>query len=154
MGGIRWTEEDLKDYQARQKRQVTPCVQPKLQVLPHPQPVSSGESVADVEKKQKRRKYGNERVQVDGIVFDSRKEARYYEELKMRRVAGDLKLVLLQVPFILPGNIRYKADFLTIDKDGNYEVIDVKSDATRKNRVYINKKKQMAAVWGIEIKEV
>lgn len=144
MGGIRWTEEELKDYQARRKRQALPCVPP----------VPSGVSVADMEKKPKRRKYGNERVQVDGIMFDSQKEARYYEELKMRRAAGDLKLVLLQVPFILPGDIRYKADFVTIDKNGNYEVIDVKSEATRKNRVYINKKKQMAAVWGIEIIEV
>ena len=107
-----------------------------------------------MEEKPKRRKYGNERVQVDGIMFDSRKEARYYEELMLRRKAGDLKLVLLQVPFILPGKIRYKADFLTIDRDGNYEVIDVKSEATRRNRVYINKKKQMKAIWGIEIREV
>lgn len=151
--GLRWTEEDLKDYQARQKRQALPCVQPKRQVLPHPQPVSSG-SVAEMEEKPKRRKYGNERVQVDGIMFDSRKEARYYEELMMRLKAGDLKLVLLQVPFILPGNIKYKADFVTFDKAGNYEVIDVKSDATRRNRVYINKKKQVKAIWGIEIKEV
>ena len=118
-----------------------------------PQPVSS-DSVAEMEEKPKRRKYGNERVQVDGIMFDSRKEARYYEELMLRRKAGDLKLVLLQVPFILPGKIRYKADFLTIDRDGNYEVIDVKSEATRRNRVYINKKKQMKAIWGIEIREV
>ena len=32
--GLRWTEEDLRDYQARQKRQSLPCVQPKRQVLP------------------------------------------------------------------------------------------------------------------------
>ena len=33
-------------------------------------------------------------------------------------------------------------------------VYDAKSEATRKNRVYINKKKQMKACWGIEIREV
>lgn len=141
--GLRWTEEDLKDYQARQKRQALPCVPA----------VPSGVSVADMDRP-KRNKYGNRRVEVDGIRFDSQKEARYYEELMLRYRAGDLKLVLLQVPFILPGPVRYYADFLTIDNDGRFEVIDVKSEATRKNRVYINKKKQMKAVWGIEIKEV
>lgn len=141
--GLRWTEEDLKDYQARQKRQALPCVPP----------VPSGVSVADMDRP-KRNKYGNRRVEVDGIRFDSQKEARYYEELMLRYRAGDLKLVLLQVPFILPGPVKYYADFLTIDNDGRFEVIDVKSEATRKNRVYINKKKQMKAVWGIEIKEV
>lgn len=141
--GLRWTEDDLKDYQARQKRQALPCVPP----------VPSGVSVADMGRP-KRNKYGNRRVEVDGIRFDSQKEARYYEELMLRYRAGDLKLVLLQVPFILPGPVKYYADFLTIDNDGRFEVIDVKSEATRKNRVYINKKKQMKAVWGIEIKEV
>ncbi len=141
--GLRWTEDDLKDYQARQKRQALPCVPA----------VPSGVSVADMDSP-KRNKYGNRRVEVDGIRFDSQKEARYYEELMLRYRAGDLKLVLLQVPFILPGPVKYYADFLTIDNDGRFEVIDVKSEATRKNRVYINKKKQMKAVWGIEIKEV
>ena len=141
--GLRWTEEELKDYQARQKRQALPCVPA----------VPSSVSVADMDRP-KRNKYGNRRAEVDGIRFDSQKEARYYEELMLRYRAGNLKLVLLQVPFILPGPVRYYADFLTIDNDGRFEVIDVKSEATRKNRVYINKKKQMKAVWGIEIKEV
>lgn len=141
--GLRWTEEDLKDYKARQKRQALPCVPA----------VPSSVSLANMDRP-KRNKYGNRRVEVDGIRFDSQKEARYYEELMLRYRAGDLKLVLLQVPFILPGPVKYYADFLTIDNDGRFEVIDVKSEATRKNRVYINKKKQMKAVWGIEIKEV
>jgi len=140
--GLRWTEEDLKDYQARQKQQ------------PKQRSIVSVPMKQRVEDAVRRNKYGNRRVEVDGIRYDSQKEARYYEELMLRYRAGDLKLVLLQVPFILPGPVRYYADFLTIDNDGRFEVIDVKSEATRKNRVYINKKKQMKAVWGIEIKEV
>lgn len=140
--GLRWTEEDLKSYQARQKQQ------------PKQRSIVSVPIKQRVEDAVRRNKYGNRRVEVDGIRFDSQKEARYYEELMLRYRAGDLKLVLLQVPFILPGPVRYYADFLTIDNDGRFEVIDVKSEATRKNRVYINKKKQMKAVWGIEIKEV
>lgn len=140
--GLRWTEEDLKNYQARQKQQ------------PKQRSIVSVPIKQQVEDAVRRNKYGNRRAEVDGIRFDSQKEARYYEELMLRYRAGDLKLVLLQVPFILPGPVRYYADFLTIDNDGRFEVIDVKSEATRKNRVYINKKKQMKAVWGIEIKEV
>ena len=142
--GLRWTEEDLKDYQARQKRQALPCVPA----------IPSGICVADMDKPKKRPKYGNTRVEIDGIKFDSIKEANYYSHLMMLYRAGELRLVLLQVPFILPGNIKYYADFLTIDKTGNFEVIDVKSEATRKNRTYINKKKQVKAVYGIEIVEV
>ena len=105
--------------------------------------------------KPKRQKYGNRRVEVDGLKFDSRHEARVYEELMLRVKAGELRCVIRQVPFDLPGGIRYCADFVTIRPDMSIEaVIDAKSEATRKNRVYINKKKQMKACWGIEILEV
>lgn len=103
----------------------------------------------------RRNKYGNRKIEIDGMKFDSKHEADYYFNVLMGRwMAGELKLVARQVPFDLPGGIRYIADFLTVDAGGNVEVIDAKSEATKKNRVYINKKKQMRAVWGIEIKEV
>ena len=104
--------------------------------------------------KGKASKYGNTPVTVDGKRFDSKHEAEVYGELMLRRRAGELRLVLRQVSFDLPGNIRYVADFVTVDCRGNLEIIDAKSEATRKNRVYINKKKQMASEWGIEIREV
>ena len=104
--------------------------------------------------KGKARKYGNTPVTVDGKRFDSRHEAEVYGELMLRRRAGELRLVLRQVSFDLPGNIRYVADFVTVDCRGNLEIIDAKSEATRKNRVYINKKKQLRAEWGFEIREV
>lgn len=105
--------------------------------------------------KPKRRKYGNRRVEIDGMKFDSKHEAGAYIMLMQRVKAGELKCVLRQVPFDLPGGIRYIADFVTIRPDMSIEaVIDAKSEATKKNRVYINKKKQMKAVWGIEIVEV
>jgi len=141
---LRWTEEDLKDYQARQKRQALPCVPA----------VPSGVSVADVSKP-KRNKYGNRRVEVDGMKFDSQHEADiYFGTLLPSWKCGAVKLLVRQVPFDLPGGIKYIADFLTVSADGIVSVIDAKSEATRKNRVYINKKKQMRAIWGIEIKEV
>lgn len=102
----------------------------------------------------KRQKYGNQRTEVNGKKFDSKHEAEVYLTLVYRLQVGDIRLLLRQVSFDLPGNIRYVADFAIIDKDGRFEVLDAKSEATRKNRVYINKKKQMLTEWGIEIREV
>lgn len=106
--------------------------------------------------KPKRQKYGNRKVTVDGMKFDSQHEADYYFGVLVPRVkAGELRCVCRQVPFDLPGGIRYIADFVTMRPDMSIEaVIDAKSEATRKNRVYINKKKQVRACWGIEILEV
>ena len=36
-------------------------------------------------------KYANKKVQLDGIAFDSRKEAKRYAELKLMEKAGELK---------------------------------------------------------------
>ena len=141
---LRMTEEEYAEFMARQRRAL-PCVAAK----------PSGVSVADMDKP-KRQKYGNRKVAVDGMKFDSQHEANYYFGVLMPRVrAGELKCVCRQVPIDLPGGIRYIADFVTILPDMTIEaVIDAKSDATRKNRTYINKKKQVRACWGIEIKEV
>ena len=104
---------------------------------------------------QKPNKYRNHKVEVDGMKFDSQHEADVYQELMLRVKAGELRIVLRQIPFPLPGGIRYIADFVTIAPDMRIEgVYDAKSPITKKDRVYINKKKQMKAVWDIEIREV
>ena len=140
---LRMTEEEYADMM---KRRALPCVPAK----------PSGVSVADMDAPRKRSKYGNRKVTVDGMKFDSQHEADYYFGVLMPRVkAGELKCVCRQVPIDLPGGIRYIADFVTIKPDMTIEaVIDAKSEATRKNQVYINKKKQVRACWDIEIQEV
>ena len=103
----------------------------------------------------KRPKYGNHRVEVNGMKFDSKHEAEVFLQLDARRRAGELKCVLRQVPFDLPGGIRYMADFVAIGADMSVEgVYDAKSEITKKNRTYINKRKQVLAIYGIEIREV
>lgn len=103
----------------------------------------------------KRPKYGNRITVVDGKKFGSQHEADYYfSVLWPRWMAGELVLLARQVPFDLPGGIKYIADFVTVDAAGRVEVIDAKSAITKKNRTYIDKKKQMKAIWGIEILEV
>ena len=138
---LRMSEEE---YAELVKRRALPCVPARR----------SGVSVADMDAP-KRSKYGNKRVEIDGKKFDSKHEAGAYMMLMQRVRAGELKCVLRQVAFDLPGGIKYIADFVTIRPDMSIEaVIDAKSEATKQNRVYINKKKQMKAIYGIEIVEV
>lgn len=40
-------------------------------------------------------KYSNRKTKIDGIVFASKKEADYYCELKMLKIAGEVKDFLL-----------------------------------------------------------
>ena len=136
---LRWTEEELVAYQ--QKRGNGSNHTTGYYEVP--------------EEPKKRQKYGNRRVEIGGMKFDSQHEANVYMELMLRVRAGELKCVLRQVPFDLPGGIRYIADFVAILPDMRIEgVYDAKSEATKKNRVYINKRKQMKACLGIEIREL
>lgn len=102
----------------------------------------------------KEAKYRNKACWVGEIRFSSRHEARVYEALMEKVRSGELKCVCRQVKFDLPGGIRYFADFVVVRPDYTIEVIDAKSEITKKNRVYINKKKQLKALWGIDIVEM
>jgi len=94
-------------------------------------------------------KYRNKKTIVDGIPFDSKKEARRYQELKLMTRGGLIKKLELQPEFeILPAyrrngkkieKIKYIADFKYIDtKRGITVVEDVKGFKTD---VYKLKKK-------------
>ena len=74
----------------------------------------------------KKTKYRANKTSVDGHTFDSKKEAEYYCELKARLQAKDIRGFCLQPIFILAPGLKYKADFVVIDKEGKAEVIDVK----------------------------
>lgn len=146
MSSLRWTEADLQAYRKRQADGTSGWGVGSVQ---------QGHAPAPEEEAPRRNKYGNCRVEIDGKRFDSKKEARYYLETLLPLLeAGEIKLILRQVRFDLPGGIRYVADFCVLDKAGAFRVIDVKSEITRQNRVYINKRKQMEACWGIVVEEV
>lgn len=66
----------------------------------------------------------------DGIRFDSRKEAEYYKQLIVRKAAGEVIQFLRQVPFHLPGGVRYVCDFMVFLADGSVEFIDTKGFKT------------------------
>ena len=110
------------------------------------------------------RKYHNKKTMFDGIKFDSKKESQYYAILKVLEKAGKIRDLRLQVPFVLIETFKvddrtyrktkYIADFTYYDDKDKLHVIDVKSDATRKDKTYQLKKKLMAWKYGIEIEEV
>ena len=106
------------------------------------------------QKPQKRSKYGNRRTEYAGKIFDSAPEAEYYKALEMLQRAGEIRGFAWQQTFLLPGGVKYIADFVRLNNDGTYTVLDAKSEATRKDKTYRLKKRQMREVLGIEIVEV
>ena len=68
----------------------------------------------------KKTKYRANKTSVDGHTFDSQKEANYYNMLKLRLQAKDIKGFCLQPTFILAPGLKYKADFITFNNDGTY----------------------------------
>ncbi len=94
-------------------------------------------------------KYNAVKTQIDGIIFDSKKEAEYYKNLLLLKQAGEVVDIKLQPEFELQEGyvkdgikirpIKYIADFLVVYKDGHIEIVDTKG--YRKDKVYLLKKK-------------
>ena len=121
-----------------------------------PDEISAADYLAMVEAK-KPRKYRNEPTEIDGIKFDSRKEAGRYFVLKRMQNAGEITGLERQPRFPIEVNgvkiTRYTADFAYTDANGDRVVEDVKSSAT-KTRPYVMRKKLVKALYGIDVKEV
>lgn len=105
-------------------------------------------------------KYRNKKAVVDGITFDSRKEARRYKELLLLERAGAITNLQMQVKYVLIPSQRidgkvverecaYKADFV-YQENGETVVEDTKGFKTKD---YIIKRKLMLYVHGIRIRE-
>lgn len=117
-------------------------------------------------------KYNNKKVIVDGITFDSKKEARRYRELKLLEGAGQIQNLELQKEFeliptqreadtvgvrggvkrgkVIEHAVKYKADFVYTE-NGETVVEDTKGMRTKD---YIIKRKLMLYVHQIRIREV
>ncbi len=91
-------------------------------------------------------KYRNIKTTVDGITFDSKREAARYSELKMLSQSGHITNLRLQPDFPLMVNGKkigkYVADFSYL-QNGVRIIEDVKSKATM-TPVYRMKKKILA----------
>lgn len=120
------------------------------------------------------KKYGNAKSEVDGEIFDSRKEARRYIELQWLLKDGTIKDLRRQVRFVLvpaqrepdeigprggrkPGKliekeVAYVADFVYTDTEtGETVVEDTKGMRTKD---YVIKRKLMLYVHGVRIREI
>lgn len=120
-------------------------------------------------------KYNNKKCTVNGIIFDSRKEARRYQELLLLQRAGVIKNLQRQVKYVLipaqyesyerygkngqeltPGKkliereCAYVADFV-YEEDGKTVIEDTKGFKTKD---FIIKRKLMLHIHGIRIREV
>jgi hypothetical protein len=107
--------------------------------------------------KPKRSKYGATKTMLDGITFDSKREAAYYSELKIREKAGEVTGVEMQRPFALLGNngtlmATFRADFCFWDNTaGRFRCIDVKGFDTPVGKL---KRKMMKGLLGIDVEIV
>ena len=107
-------------------------------------------------------KYNAQKTTVDGITYDSRKEAIRAQELRLMLRAGIISNLREQVPYeLIPAQkneygkvieraVVYKADFV-YDENGKTVVEDTKGIRTKE---YIIKRKLMLYEYGIRIREV
>ena len=132
-----WDDEDIKKYYAR--------------ISKKPSKINFNNKVDKLPAQKKKSKYMANKVEVDGIKFDSQKEADYYCELTLRLKAREIRGFCRQAEFILAPNLRYKADFVVFNLDNTFEIIDVKGFKTQ---VYKDKKKVFEDKFDLKIKEV
>ena len=153
MSTLRWTPEMLAAHTAKLRKAVDSAPRP-LQVA------------VDQEPKKRRQKYGNKvTTDAEGIRHASKKQAARYRDLGLLLKSGEILMLAREVRFRLPGNVQYVADHVFCNaralkviaeliKDGDMTVEDVKSDATRNDKAYKIKARQMKECLGISVAEV
>ena len=92
-------------------------------------------------------KYNSKKITIDGITFDSKDEAMYYNALKIRKVKEEIKNFELQPKFILIEGfkkdgktyrpITYTPDFTIYHNDNSIEYVDVKGMTTQQGELRI-----------------
>lgn len=85
-----------------------------------------------------RGKYGNIRTEREGINFHSKLEADFYSYLLEEKKRGFIEYFLMQVPFLLPGNVKYLVDFQIFNEDLSVEYVDTKGIITPMSSLKIN----------------
>lgn len=116
------------------------------------------EEIADEKNPEKKSKYSSAKTDIDGIRFDSKKEAEFYAELKLREKAGEITHLRLQPRYLLQEafkhegkqyrEMEYIADFEYIE-NGETVVVDVKGFRTA---VYMIKRKLFLYKYGDKVK--
>lgn len=104
-------------------------------------------------------KYMNVKTTLDGVQFDSRKEAARYQELLLLLRAGQIANLKIHPKYPLRVNGKhvgyYYGDFQYDEVSTGKPILeDVKSVATRKLACYRLKKRLVLAIYGLDITEV
>ena len=104
---------------------------------------------------QRRSKYSNKKTEVDSFIFDSKKEAARYQQLRILEKAGEIADLRMQVKYHCTVNGKkvctYIADFEYTTPDLKVHTEDVKGYRTKEYRL---KKKLVEALFNIAIEEV
>lgn len=98
----------------------------------------------------RRHKFGAVKTERNGFKFDSKKEARRFDDLNLLIRAKEVVFFLRQVPFHLPGNVTYRVDYQIFWANGEVTFEDVKGMRTP---TYIMKKKMVESLYPIKIIE-
>ncbi len=100
-------------------------------------------------------KYRNIRVSIDGILFDSKAEAKRYGELKLLERAGEINGIAVHQRFpLIVNGVKvsiYESDFTYTTSHGAFVVEDVKG---MKTAVYKLKRKLFEATTPFKITEI
>jgi hypothetical protein len=105
-------------------------------------------------------KYRNKPTEVDGLRFDSKKEATRWKQLRLLEANGEVRNIQRQVtyPLTVAGKLvcKYKADFVYEElRKGQWNSVteDVKGQTNGgPMRIFRLKAKLMQAIHGIEIR--
>lgn len=99
----------------------------------------------------KKNKYNAKAAIADGYRFDSKKECKFYNKLKLLQKAGEIRYFLRQVPFRLSTDVTYRVDFMVCENDGTVKYWEVKGYMTDAARVKIS---MCEKLYGVEINVV
>lgn len=114
-------------------------------------PITTEDLTALRKRKAQRHKFGAVSCERDEKKFPSRLERRYYDQLKIRQASGEVVFFLRQIPFDLPGGVKYVCDFQVFLNDGTVEFIDTKG---RDTQMSLAKRKMVEDLYPVEIKIV
>jgi Protein of unknown function (DUF1064) len=125
---LRWSEQDLDAVRQR---------------------LSGGRPVFQ---RRKPAKYRNQPTFVDGLRFASKREADYYQQLRMAKAAGAIRGFTRQVSLPLAsGKRRMVIDFVVVELTGQVRWIDAKGFATEAWKV---KRDELESSLGVQIETV
>lgn len=117
------TMEEYQDYLKRKKEPANITAATVKQT-----PNKKGWGTIPNKQNNTKSKYSNRKVNIDGITFDSKKEANRYKELKILENLGKISNLELQPVYVLQESFKYKGkNIRAIKYIGDFEYVDSKT---------------------------